>query len=222
MRRAQRLTMLKPIVEVATYASVSPEPHSIAIDGETVWIASRATRRIDVIDRATWKKTGEIETPGMPWGMTYGDGAIVMTCGESAEDNRRIRRFVPGGDFDAKHLECPGDTGSHLAMYNGRILLGQWYNQKLLLLGDDGSIVRSVDSPHGIAGVAVKDGSAYIVATDDEDGGKYWITAINLENGAAEDLAVVPFPARGLAWDGKCFWTNYRAADRTVAFRLPV
>ena len=55
--------MPQPIVELDRLVSISPEPHSVATDGETVWIGSRATRRIDVIDGESWKKIAEIEPP---------------------------------------------------------------------------------------------------------------------------------------------------------------
>jgi hypothetical protein len=213
--------MLKSIVELDRLVSTSPEPHSVAVRGKDVWVASRATRRIDVIDRDAWKKTGEIEPPGMPWGMTFGGGALVMTCGEGNDDNRRIHRYVPHEGFDKHIVACPEDTGSHLALYGGRVLLGQWYNRKLLLLDGDGGITRSYDAPHGIGGVAVVDDVACVLGTDDEEQGTYWISRVDLRSGASDDLATVPFHARGLAWDGSRFWTNHREADRTVTFSLP-
>jgi hypothetical protein len=194
--------MLKAIAEADRLVSPSPEPHSIAIRGKDVWVASRATRRIDVIERESWKKTGEIEPPGMPWGMNYGGGAIVMTCGEGSDDTRRVHRYVPGEGFDALDIPCPDDTGSHLALYGGRVLLGQWYNKKLLL-------------------VAVIDDMAALLGTDDEDNGGYYLSRLDLRTGLSGELAAVPFRARGLAWDGSRFWTNHREADRTVSFLLP-
>lgn len=213
--------MLKAILEVERFVSPSPQPHSIAVRGKDVWVASRATRKIDVIEREGWRKTGEIEPPGMPWGMNYGGGSIVMTCGEEPDDTRRIHRYIPGEGFDSLDLACPDDTGSHLALYGGRILLGQWYNKKLLLLGEDGSVSRTWNAPHEICGVAVIDDMAAILGTDEEENGDYYLSRLDLRSGIADDLAIVPFRARGLAWDGSRFWTNHREADRTVTFALP-
>jgi hypothetical protein len=213
--------MLQSIVELERLVSVSAEPHAIALDAQTAWISSRATRRVDVMDRRAWKKIGEVNPPGMPWGMTYDRGDILMTCGEGDDDNRRIRR-CRGGDFVEGFMQCPDDTGSHLSVNGaGRILLGQWYNQRLLLLRDDGSIERWYDTPHQICGVAVTDGVVHLLGTDEEEEGDYYISRLNLGTGAAKDLAHVPFRARGLAWDGSRFWTNHREADRTVVFSLP-
>jgi hypothetical protein len=220
-RRAEKSRqMLKPIVEIDRLVSASPEPHSLAVHGKDVWIASRATRRIDVMDRDGWRKTGEIETPGMPWGMSYGGGAIVMTCGEGPDDNRRVHRYVPGEGFDDLSIDCPDDAGSHLALYGGRLLLGQWYNKRLLLLNEDGSIARTWQTPHEVCGVAVIDDIACVLGTDEEENGDYFISRLDLRSDVGSELALVPFRARGLAWDGSRFWTNHREADRTVAFSI--
>jgi hypothetical protein len=213
--------MLKPIVEIDRFVSASPEPHGVAVRGKDVWISSRATRKVDVMEREGWRKAGEIEPPGMPWGMTYGGGAIVMTCGEGDGDDRFIRRYVPGEGFDGSALACPEDTGSHLALYAGRVLLGQWYNKRLLWLNGDGSVAHTWSTSHEICGVAVIDDMALLLGTDDEETETYFLSRIDLRSGAADDLAAVPFRARGLAWDGNRFWTNHREADRTVTFTLP-
>jgi len=212
--------MLKPVIETDRLVSASPEPHSIAVRGNDVWIGSRATRHIDVMDREAWLKVGEIETPGMPWGMNYGGGAVVMTCGEGSDDNRRVRRYVPGEGFDELVIACPEDTGSHLALYGGRVLLGQWYNKRLLLLNDDGTVAHAWTAPHEICGVAVIDDMALLLGTDDEENGTYFLSRLDLRSNLTDDLAIVPFRARGLAWDGSRFWTNHREADRTVTFTL--
>ncbi|MDE2482164.1 MAG: hypothetical protein KGN02_08235 [bacterium] len=214
--------MLNPIVILDTLPAASPQPHAIAIDGQRVWISSRASKRIDVMDRDAWHKIDELVPPGMPWGMTFGNGDIVMTCGEGDDDTRRIRRYTPGVGFVDGYLACPDDTGSHLAIdADGRVLLGQWYNKRLLSLRDDGSVAREIATPHGIAGVAVIGDNACVLGTDDEDDGEYYISRVDLRTGEAADLATVPFRARGLAWDGSRFWTNEREADRTMTFVLP-
>lgn len=215
--------MLSPIVELERAEAFSPEPHSVAADGTTLWIGSRATKKIDVIDRAAWKKTGEIEPPGMPWGMAFGNGALVMTCGEGPDDNRNIHRYVPGVGFDKSVIPCPDDTGSHLTTTGGCVLLAQWYNRRLLLLDATGAVLVEFYLPHGVAGVAEHDGAAYVLGTDEEEHGEYYITRVNLRDPHEdpEDIALVPFRGRGLAWDGTDFWTNHREADKIVRFALP-
>jgi hypothetical protein len=213
--------MLMPIVELDRLVSFSSQPHAVAVDGGLVYVSSRATRRIDVIDGASWEKRGELKPPGMPWGMTHGGGELVMTCGEEADDFRRIRRYSPDTGWEPSHLPCPDDTGSHVAIHDGHVLLGQWYNKTVLKLDDAGRTLRRYDVPHGIAGIAVAADMAFLLSTDDEDAGEYWITRLDLATNVCEDIALVPFRARGLAFDGERFWTNHREADRTVTFRLP-
>jgi hypothetical protein len=212
--------MLKPILELERLVSASREPHAVATDGRTVWISSRLTRRVDVMQRDGWKKIDEFDPPGMPWGMTHAAGEVVMTCGEGADDTRRIRRYRSGVLVDG-YIPCPNDTGSHLAYTKGELILGQWYGQKLLMIDDDGTIARSYGTPHQVAGIAASDGFAYVLGTDEEHEGEYYISRVELSTGSAQDVALVPFRARGLAWDGTRFWTNHREADRTVTFDLP-
>jgi glutamine cyclotransferase len=218
---------IQPIIELLRKPAHEPEPHSVASDGKQLWIGSRASKCITVLDPATWSVLDVIEPPGMPWGMTYGDSALVMTCGESTgqsdDDTRRIRRYVPGTGFEDGYVQAPEDTGAHLALFEGHILLGQWYKQRLLLLDRTGAVLDTYAVPHQIAGVVVRDSYAYLLTTDDEERGSYWITRLALREPAtpALDIALVPFRARSLAWDGERFWTNHREADQTVSFRLP-
>lgn len=213
--------MLQSIVELDRLVSFSPRPHGIAVHEGTAFISCVGTGLIDAIDVAGWKKTGEITPPGFPWGLTFGRGTLFATCSETEEDVRRIRTFVPGSGWREGFIPAPEDTGSHLAIYQGHVLLGQWYNQVLLLLDDEGNVLRRYDAPHGVAGLAVRDDVAYLLSTDDEDAGEYWITRLDLQTGTSEDVALVPFHARSLCWDGERFWTSFREGDRIVRFTLP-
>ena len=64
--------MLPNILEVERLVSPSSEPHAVAIDGNLVYLSSRDTKRIDVMELGSWTKIEEIVPPGMPWGMTLG------------------------------------------------------------------------------------------------------------------------------------------------------
>jgi len=52
---------------------------------------------------------------------------------------------------------------------------------------------------------------------------QWWIARLNLreETPEVKDLAVVPFAARSLTFDGENFWSNHRAANETVCFSPP-
>ncbi|HEY0798409.1 MAG TPA: hypothetical protein VGD50_04620, partial [Candidatus Baltobacteraceae bacterium] len=172
--------MPKRIIEEFRETAHEPEPHAIASDGEQIWISSRATKRISVVDPVSWEQVDVITPPGMPWGLTYAEGALVMTCGEAPDDTRRIRRYGIGSGFEDGFIAAPDDAGSHLAIYDGRVLLGQWYNKRLLLLDGHGAPHEIYETPHQIAGVAIRDGTAYLLSTDDEENGQYWITELDL------------------------------------------
>lgn len=212
---------LRAIAEIERKEATCKEPHAIATDGKTLWVSSRATWRVDVIDRATWSKVGELKPPMMAWGMTYAAGDVVMTCGDFDTEDRRVVRFRDGSQVGSP-IVCPDGTGSHLAFDGTHVLLGQWYLKKVNVLDAGGSILRTYDSPHQVCGLAFKDGSIYALGTEDEETDEYFISVIDSATGAARDLASVPFKGRSLAWDGDSFWTNHREADQTVRFALPV
>lgn len=211
---------LAEIVEIERKAATCKEPHAIATDGRTLWVSSRATWRVDVIDRVAWRKTGELQPPMMAWGMTYASGDVVMTCGDFDTEDRRIVRFREGAQV-GEPIVCPDGTGSHLAFDGEHLLLGQWYLKKVNVLGADGRVIRAYDSPHEVSGLVFKDGKIYALGTDDENTDEYFISLIDPAGGTRRDLASVPFKARSLAWDGESFWTNHREADQTVRFALP-
>ena len=211
---------VKKIVEIERKPSSCEEPHAIATDGKIIWVSSRATRHVDVIDGAAWRKIDEIQPPTMAWGMAYGRGDLFMTCGDDDTANRRILAYRDGNP-SRKPIDCPEGTGSHLSIDGERILLGQWYLKKIHMLSAAGDVIRTYDTPHEVCGVAAKDGEIYVLGTDDEDTTGYFISAIDLATGAAREVAAVSFRARGLAWDGASFWTNHREADQTVRFALP-
>ena len=217
---ATKAASMKPIIEMERKRATCKEPHAIAIDGDTVWVSSRATKHVDIIDRAQWRKVGELRPPAMPWGMAYGRGDVFMTCGTHDMEDRQIVTYRDGA-IVGEPIPCPDGTGSHLAFDGDRILLGQWYNKKVLALSSDGTVMRAYDAPHEICGLAVRGRGVYALGTDDEDTTEYFISAIDLTTGAARDVATVPFRARSLAWDGASFWTNHREADQTVRFWLP-
>ncbi|MGA7200321.1 MAG: hypothetical protein WBX26_00715, partial [Candidatus Cybelea sp.] len=82
-----------------------------------------------------------------------------------------------------------------------------------------GNVVREIDLPRGICGQCYVDGIFYVVTTDDEESGDYFLGKIG-DDGTGEftDLARIPFAARALAYDGARFWTNHREANEIVAF----
>ncbi len=186
-------------------------------------MGSIETNRLYAIDPNQWTIVEEEKTPGRPWGMTVVGDELRVVCGEGEEDDRIIRRFVPGHGFKAQDaIDCPDYTGSQLSYDGVRLYLSQFYNKRLLGLDERGTIVKQIDVPHQICGQCYVDGSFYLLTTDDEETNDYFLTKVTPAGGTAvsEDLARVPFPGRGLAYDGTRFWTNHRANNEIVALEL--
>lgn len=215
---------MNTIREVERRASPAPKPQSLAWDGSTLWMGSKETKRIYAIDPETWTVKWEAGAPGTPWGMTALRGELRVLCGETAEDNRVIRRCVPSQGFDAKFgIPCPDDTGSQLGWDGKNLHVSQWYPKKVHTIDAEGKVLRTISVPHGICGQVIVDGVIYLVTTDAEETTEYWLTRVKSgagKDGAPEieDVARIPFQARALAWDGKQFWTNHREQNQIVAF----
>jgi hypothetical protein len=216
------LVLMKNIEELQRLNSPAPKPQSLAWDGTNLWMGSRETRQIYKIDPAKWSATMEAAAPGTPWGMTWVGNELRVLCGETNEDNRIIRRLVPGHGFDSNFaLPCPDDTGSQLGFDGHRLHVSQWYRRRVLALDPTGAVKRIIEAPHGICGQVFANGALYLATTDNEETTDYWLTRVDLSSGTprVEDIAHIPFAARALAFDGKNFWTNHREQNQIVSFR---
>jgi hypothetical protein len=215
---------MKNITELRRLASPAPKPQSLAWGGTVLWMGSRETKQIYSIDPVKWTVGWQTAAPGIPWGMTAVGRELRVLCGETANDNRIIRRCVPGQGFDKDFaLPCPDDCGSHLSFDGQSLYLTQWYPKKLLTLGAEGKVGRVITISHGICGQVYVDGCFYLATTDDEDSTDYWLTRVDPRPAAPkiDDLVRIPFAARALAFDGKNFWTNHREQDQIVSFARP-
>jgi hypothetical protein len=154
--------------------------------------------------------------------MTAIGNELRVLCGVGEDDNRFVYRFRDGA-FLPDPIPCPDDTGSHLAFDGEHLYISQWYRRRLVAVDDQGQVLRRVDAPeHGVAGQVIVDGSAYLLGTDDENEGPYYITRLDLATGESTDLAKVPNFCRGLAFDGTLFWSNIREQGEAIGFTLPV
>lgn len=224
---------MKDVQELQRLVSPAPKPQSLAWEGATLWMGSRETKRVYAINPQTWTVGAEWAAPGTPYGMTAVGTELRVLCSEGPEDNRIVRRLVPGAGFDARwQLPCPDDMGSQLSFDGQRLHVSQWYPKKIVRVSDDGKIERVISVPHGICGQVFVEGVLYLLTTDAEETNEYWLTRVELDavgatgtqdgvGGAAvkiEDVARIPFQARALAWDGTKFWTNHREQNQIVAF----
>jgi len=183
-------------------------------------MGSIETDRLYAINPRQWTVIEEDKTPGKPWGMTVLGDELRVVCGIGEDDDRVIRRFVPGHGFKTQDsIDCPDFTGSQLSYDGTYLYLSQWYNRRILGLDERGTIVREIKVPHQICGQCYVDGSFFLVTTEDEESGEYVLTKVSANGDAkSEDLARIPFAARSLAFDGSHFWTSHREANQIVAF----
>ena len=212
---------MKAIVELNRLVSPASKPQSLAWDGSTLWMGSLATRRLYAIDPVRWTVGWETAAPGVPWGMTAVGKELRVLCSETAESHRTVRRCLPGQGFDETFaIPCPDDTGSQLGWDGQRLHISQWYPRKVLSLGAEGKVERVINVPHGICGQVFVDGLIYLVTTDAEETNDYWLTRVDPRPATPviEDLALIPFAARALTFDGVRFWTNHREQNQIVSF----
>ena len=166
----------------------------------------------------------ELEAPGIPWAAVSVGDAIWFTLGEGAEDDRYLRRFVPGKGFaESPRIPCPELTGSYLSYDGANLYLSQWYNYRILKLDSDGNIIREIAIGAEISGHAFVDGLIYVLRGTEQNGGDWRLARLDPGEATPKigELARVPFQCRSLAWDGERLWTNHREADRIVCFAVP-
>lgn len=214
---------MQTIRELQRLNSPFPKPQALYVDGDTLWVSSRITRRIYALARNTLEITWETEVPEglIAWGLTkLGDELRAVVGGEGGTDDvRTIRRIVPGRGFDASfRLACPEDSGSHLSFDGQSLNLSQWYPQKIIALDSAGRPWRVLLATHQICGHCYAQGAFWLVTTDNEETNDYWLTRFDPQNGKSVDVARIGFPARALAFDGQHFWTNHREAHQIVCF----
>lgn len=214
---------MKTITELQRRTAPFPKPQAIYVDGGTLWLSSRQTKKFYAVDRATFAVTWECAVPGddSVWGVTKVGAELYVVCGVDAVevDSRRIRRVRPGVGFDsAFSVPCPDGMGSHLSHDGTSLVLSQWYPQKLISIGADGKPGRVLATPHQVVGHCFAQGAFYLATTTNEESDDYSIERLDPATGKCETLARLGLSARGLAFDGKNFWTNYREADQIVMF----
>jgi hypothetical protein len=213
------------IVELQRLPSPAPLPQSLGFDGESLWMGSRDTRRMYAIDPLTWSARDEGEAPGTPWGLTVAGDELRVMCGEAPDDNRFVRRFIPGRGWPSSgRFASPDDTGSYLGFDGDRLYITQWYRKRILSVDDTGKVGTTIALPHEICGCVIYEGRFFLVTTDDETTDDYWLTRVDARGPAPviTDLARIGFAARSLAFDGERFWTNHRERNEIVAFAAPV
>lgn len=211
------------ITELQRRAAPFPKPQAIYVDGGTLWLSSRQTKKVYALDRSSWQVTWESAVPAgdTVWGVTKVGEDLYGVCGVDAVDvdARRIRRLRPGVGFDpAFSLPCPDGMGSHLSHDGTSLVLSQWYPQKLISIDADGKAGRVLAVPRQVVGHCFARGVFFVATTTDEESNDYFIERLDPATGECAMLARLGFSARGLAFDGTNFWTNHREQNEIVTF----
>jgi len=222
-RTMQTLTAIEELFRVPSPAKAN---QALAVDGSTLWMGSLETQRIYGVDSRQGRVFEEFPAPGRPIGMCLLGDELRVVCSENRkEDNRFIRRYIPGHGFkDTFKVPCPDDTGSFLAYDGDSLYLSQRFNQRIVSIDERGAMIRVVaELPREITGMTILSGCFYLATSAGADSGDYRITKVDARKSTPEitDLASVPFEARSLAHDGQRFWTNQRWEAEFVAFKLP-
>jgi hypothetical protein len=198
-------------------------PQALAWHSGFLWMGSRDLRRIYKIDIEPWTIAEELDPPGIPWAAVSTGNEIRFTIGEGADDDRYVRRYVPGAGFSTTdRIACPELTGSYLSYDGENLYLSQWYKHRILQLDGSGKILRKIDIGAEISGHAFANGLIYVLRGTEQNGESWTIASLDprQETPQVEDIAVVPFACRSLTFDGEHFWSNHRAANEMVSFSL--
>jgi hypothetical protein len=215
---------LPAISERKRLSSPAPTPQALAWHGGKLWMGSRDLRRIYAIDVKSWAVVEEVDAPGIPWAAVSTGEDLWFTIGEDPEDDRYLRRYLPGKGFsETDRIACPEFTGSYLSFDGEQLYLSQWYKHRILKLDVKGNILREILIGAEICGHAFVDGLIYVLLGTEQGNEDWRIARLDPrdEESEIDDLALVPFACRSLTFDGENFWANHRAANEIVSFSLP-
>ncbi len=207
------------IHEVLRLPSPAPTPQALACDGDHLWLGSWDAECVYGIERAHFTVFEEMNAPGKPVGMvSVGDELrVVISAGD---DNRTIRRYIPGHGFkDQDIIACPDDTGSFLAYDGACLWLSQRFNHRVLELDSKGAVRSEITTDTQILGIAWVDEQLYLSLWYGRNGGCK-IGRASGDRSRVDLVASLPFAAVSLTHDGTHFWSNDPRATSIVAFTL--
>ena len=214
---------LLTIDEQSRRRSPTITPQALAWHNDVLWMGSRDLRRIYAIDAKTWSVTHETEAPGIPWAAVATGNVLQFTIGEGPEDDRYLYTYDPASGFQEDRIPCPEFTGSYLSFDRDHLLLSQWYKHRILKLDGRGNILQTINVGAEICGHVFVDEMIYVLRGVEKPDEDWRIARFDPREEKPEimDLAKVPFACRSLTFDGTNFWSNHRAANETISFRLP-
>ncbi len=213
------------LAEIVRIPSPAPQPQALAHDGEHLWLGSWSTNRVYGIFPSQGRVFEDAPAPGRPVGAAVVGDELRFVCSENGEDdNRLIRRYIPGHGFKSHdQVACPDDTGSHLAYCGEHLWLSQRYKKRVLELDSQYRVVRAVSVGEEIIGLAWIGDRLYVSTWLGRDRGSCRIAYIEARAERPELVFVAqsPFVAVSLARDGDRLWTNDFKRNEIVAFAIP-
>ncbi len=190
-------------------------------------MSSRDLGTLFRIDAGKWQVAEEVDPPGVVWGAVATNNGWRLTIGKGLNDDRFVYRYQTGEGF-RKLFACPDFTGSYLSFDGKNLFLSQWYKGEIHQVDDRGKIVRTINVGTEICGHTFADGKLYVLRgkenKDVPGKAEEWrIARLDpvADTPQVEDLAMLPFAARSLTFDGEKFWSNHRAANETISFTVP-
>ncbi len=218
---------MQAIQNIRSRPALTVTPQALAWDGESLWLSSRDLGTLYKIDRKSWKILEEVDPPGVVWAGVFTNDGWRFTIGKGLNDDRYVYRYTPGEGF-TKLFACSDFTGSYLSFDGENCYLSQWYKGEIHQFADSGKIMRTLDVGEEICGHTFADGLLYVLRgreyKDVPNKAEEW-RIVRLDprekNPRVEELATIPFASRSLTFDGEKFWSNHRAANETISFRLP-
>ncbi len=218
-------SVVAPLEELVRVPSPAALPQSLAFDGELLWIGSWETSRVYAVSPKHGNVVEEAAAPGKPVGSTVvGDELRFIVSQNGDDDNRFVRRFIPGHGFKSHDATpCPDDTGSFLAYDGRRLWLSQRYNKRVIELDAQLAPVRTIEVGEQILGFTFVRDLMYFSTWLGKDRGGCRIASLdpNAEAPALRFVAAAPFVAVSLAPGGDRLWTNDSKGAAAVAFALP-
>jgi hypothetical protein len=215
---------LPSILEQRRLKSPAVTPQALAWHNGALWMGSRDLRRIYGIEPKEWRVFEEREAPGIPWAAVSVGDSMRVTIGEGANDDRYMWSYRPGDGFsDEGRFAFPEFTGSYLSHDGTNVYMSQWYKGRILKLKSTGEIIDEIKVDGEISGHAFANGLIYLLHGTEEDGENWRIGQLDpkQETPAVRDIATVSFACRSLTFDGRNFWSNFRAGGETISFSLP-
>ena len=219
---------MQEISEMRRYASPVTTPQALAWKDGELWLSSRDLGTLQQIEPETGNVLQELDPPGVVWAAVATDRGWRFTVGKGLNDDRYVYSYSRERGFE-KLFACPDFAGSYLSFDGDSLYFSQWYKGEIHEVDDEGKIRRTIQVGAEISGHVFVDGTLYVVRghenTNVPGKAEEWRLA-RIDPAAAgkpdvEDVAVIPYASRSVAYDGERFWSNHRAANEIVSFALP-